>query len=85
MGHGLDEYVSFDEQMNALLDIIELKIDVFRTLSQKYYLEFGCAIFTYYDNEESTPWIHLGERYNKLVREVNIEFDVDLYAWGNRD
>jgi len=81
----VEEYATFDEQMNALLDILESKIDVFRELAYKYYMEFSCAIFTYYDNEESTPWIHLGERYNKLIKEVNIEFDVDLYAWANKE
>jgi hypothetical protein len=83
MGPALDEYAEFDEQMDTLLDILEAKIDIFKELSRKYYLEFSCAIFTYHDNEESTPWIHLGERYNNLIKQVNIEFDVDLYAWAN--
>ncbi|RKR85078.1 uncharacterized protein DUF4279 [Mucilaginibacter gracilis] len=85
MGSGLDEYASFDDQMNAMLTIIESKLDIFRDLSKKYYCEFSCAIFTYADNGESTPWIHLDSRYNKLIKEVDIEFDLDLYAWPDTD
>ncbi|HVW12287.1 MAG TPA: DUF4279 domain-containing protein [Mucilaginibacter sp.] len=81
MDSGLGQLVSFEDQMNKLLDMIEEKIDVFKVLSSKYYLEFACAVFTYKDNGESTPWIHLDRRYNRIANLLNIEFDVDLYAW----
>ena len=81
MDSGLGQYASFEDQMSTLLDMIEQRIDVFKMLSTKYYFEFACAIFTYKDNEESTPWVHLDKRYNKIAGELNIEFDVDLYAW----
>jgi len=81
MGSGKDKYATFDDQMNAILDIFEDKIDVFINLTEKYYCEFSCAIFTYYGNEESTPWIHLNKRYNTITKKLNVEFDIDLYAW----
>jgi len=81
MNSGLDKYANFDDQMNALLDIIEKKIDVIKPLCKKYYCEFACAIFIYKDNGESTPWVHLDRRYNKISNELNCEFDVDLYAF----
>jgi hypothetical protein len=81
MGSGLDEYADFEEQMNALLNIIEQKKGVFKLLCSKYYCEFACAIFTYKDNDESTPWVHLDKRYHQIAAELNIEFDLDLYAW----
>lgn len=67
--------------MNKLLDMIEERIDAFQLLSSKYYLEFACAIYTYKDNGESTPWVHLDKRYNTIAGILNIEFDIDLYAF----
>ena len=81
MNSGLDEFACFEEQMTALLDIIESKMDVFKSLCLKYYCEFACAVFTYKDNDESTPSVHLDSRYNKIAAELNCEFDLDLYAW----
>jgi hypothetical protein len=81
LGSGLDKYADFEAQMNALLDIIEQKKDVFKFLCERYYCEFVCAIFTYRDNDESTPWVHLDKRYHQIAVELNIEFDIDLYAW----
>lgn len=74
---------SFEDQLNSLLDVIEFKIDVFKLLSNRYYCEFSCALYIYFNNEESTPWIHLGTRYNQLLKELNIEFDIDIYCLPN--
>ncbi|MBZ5858567.1 DUF4279 domain-containing protein [Flavihumibacter profundi] len=81
----LVKYSSFEDQMNYLLDIIEPKIDVFKSLCEKYYCEFSCAVFIRYGNGESTPWVHLNSRYNKLIKELNIEFDIDLYCLPNEE
>jgi len=80
MNAGLDKYASFEDQMKALLDTIESRIDLFRPFCEKYYCEFACAVKVYYDNDESTPSLHLDVRYNRLAKELNIEFDVDLYC-----
>jgi len=81
----LDKYASFESQLSALLDIIEAKIDLFRPLCEKYYCEFACGVFIRYDNDESTPSLHLDARYTRLVRELNIEFDIDLYCFSNSE
>lgn len=80
----VEKYASFDEQMNALLDILEPKINVLKPLCLKYDCEFSCAVFIGYNNGESTPWLHLNERYNRLIRELKIEFDVDIYCLSNK-
>ncbi len=81
----LDKYSTFEEQMNYLLNILESKMEIFKLICHKYYCEFSCGIFVYYGNEESTPWVHLDNRYNNLIKELNIEFDVDLYVFPNDD
>lgn len=81
----VDKYSPFEDQMDSLLSVIEDKIDLFKSLCEKYYCEFSCAIFVYFENGESIPWVHLGTRYNEILKELNIEFDVDLYVLPNDD
>jgi hypothetical protein len=77
---GLDRYASFEDHINAMLNIIEPKADLFRPFCEKYHCEFSCAIYLRYGSEDSAPSVHLNSRYNRLIRELNIEFDVDLYC-----
>lgn len=81
MDSGLNKYSSFEDQLDLLLATIESKIDIFKPLCERYYCELSCALFIYFDNGESPPWIHLGSKYNKILKELNIEFDLDLYVF----
>jgi len=83
MGSGVDKYASFDEHMNSLLSFIESKSDIFSKLCKKYHCVFICAFYIYFENDESMPWVHLDERYNQIIKELNIEFDLDLYIRPN--
>lgn len=83
LGSGLDKYSSFEDQLTSLLDILENKLADFKTLCGRCYCEISCALFVYTDNEESTPWVHLDARYNRIIKELNIEFDIDLYIFPN--
>jgi len=85
MDSPIGKYSSFEDQMDSLLDTIEFKMDVFKYLSEKYDCEFSCGLYIYFDNEESTPSIHLGARYNKMVKELKVEFDIDLYVLPNEE
>jgi hypothetical protein len=85
MGSSLGNYASFEDQMNDLLNVIESKIDLFKLLCGKYHCLFSCALFIWYGNDESTPWVHLNSRYNRLIKEMNIEFDLDLYCLPNEE
>lgn len=75
---GLEEFASFEDQMNALINIIESKAEIFKLLCDKYKSEFSYAIFLN-NQEESTPSIHLDQRYNNLIKILNSEFNIDLY------
>lgn len=70
----------FEIQMAHLLDIIEAKLDVFKTLSNQYTIEIRCAVYLHASSRESTPSIHLDSRYRNVLKEVNLEFDLDLYC-----
>jgi hypothetical protein len=77
---GIDQHSNFDDHMNALLDIIEPRLDILRSLCSKYYCEISCGMFVYFDNGESTPWVHLDARYNRINAALKMEFDLDLYV-----
>ncbi|WP_447951111.1 DUF4279 domain-containing protein [Chryseobacterium koreense] len=68
----------FETQMNKILDALEPKIPILREYAKRYYCEFSCAIFLN-NRDESTPWIHFDKRYNAFIREVDAEFDFDIY------
>lgn len=86
MASPLNEYSSFKDQINATLDIIEPKIDLFKPFCEKYRCEFNCAIYLAgYENGESEPSIYLDSRYNHLIKELDIGFDIDLYVFTNRE
>ena len=76
----LEKFASFEEHMNAMLDIIEPKMELLMPLCEKYYCEFSCALYVRYDNGESIPSVHLGSRYNRLLKNLKIEFDFDIYC-----
>ncbi|CVK16209.1 protein of unknown function (DUF4279) [Apibacter mensalis] len=71
----------FEDQLNAMLDLLEPKIEILQMLSKKYgcEYEFSLAIFIY-NRKESTPWVHLTPRYNEFIRQLEVEFDLDLYC-----
>lgn len=73
-------YASFECQLADLIRAIEPKIDIIKDYSRKYKCEISCAVYLYFDNEESTPSIHFNSNYNRLIRELDIEFDLDLYC-----
>ncbi len=79
----LDEYHSFEDQMNNILDILEPKIDTLKPLVEKYSCYFSCGLFLRFDNGESIPSIYLNSRYNKLIKELDIKFDIDIYCLPN--
>ena len=69
---------SVEEQVGALLDIIEPKLEQFKTICNKYYTEFSIALYMYVDTDESTPSLHLENRYHKIATELNAELDIDM-------
>jgi hypothetical protein len=75
----LGKYAAFEDQLDSILDILESKIEILKPICDKYYCEFSCALFIY-NNEESTPSLHLSSRYNSIIKDLNIEFDLDLYC-----
>ncbi|WP_211245441.1 DUF4279 domain-containing protein [Sphingobacterium alkalisoli] len=77
-GTSYDNRASFEEQLNKILDVLEPKMSILKGYAKKYECEFSCAIFLLEDLP-SNPVIKFNQRYNDFVREVDAEFDFDIY------
>lgn len=73
-------YLSFEYQMKELMEGLSGRKEIIKDLSGKCYLELSCAVYIYFDNEESTPSIQLSPDYTELLSDLKITFDVDLYC-----
>ncbi|MCC2597913.1 DUF4279 domain-containing protein [Sphingobacterium sp. FBM7-1] len=69
---------SFEGQLNGILDVLEPRIAKLKRYAQKYECEFSCAIF-FSDEKPADTSIQLNERYNNFIKEVDAEFDFDIY------
>lgn len=78
-----DRYLPFEIQLKNLLQILESKVSIVKTYCSQYTCEISCAIFIYFENGESTPSIRLNSEYNKIIRELNLDFDFDIYCLPN--
>ena len=67
--------------MNYLSELLAAKKDIFKPLCDEYYCEFSCALFVYAGNGKSTPQVHLSQQHNRLLKELDIAFDPDLYYY----
>ena len=80
IGSSLDRHLKFEEHINAMLDLLEPKIDLLRPLCEKYNFYFLCGVFINNDDNSSMPSLYLDLRYNQFSRELKVEFDFDLYG-----
>ncbi len=78
-----NRYLPFEVQLQNLLQILESKIHIVKEYCFKYACEISCGVFIYFENGESTPSIHLNSEYNRIIRELNLSFDVDIYCLPN--
>lgn len=79
----LDIYSSFDEQLNALLNIMLNNKAAFQSVCKRYYCEISVAIYMYFDNGESTPSLYLTKEQINTIDQFNVEVDFDLYCLPN--
>jgi len=71
---------SFELQLNSILGKFENKIAELKQIEKYCFFEIRCGLFLYSGNGKSTPIVHFDKRYNDFVREINVEFDFDIYV-----
>jgi hypothetical protein len=79
----LDRSLSFETQLEKLLSFLKLKKDLVKKFCLEYTCQISCGVFIYFDNGESTPSIRLSKEYNKIIQELDLEFDIDIYCLPN--
>lgn len=73
-----NKFALWDEQIDALFQILNEKKEVIKPLCDKYYCEISCGIYIYVDTDETAPSIHLSKSQNALIKDLNIELDIDI-------
>ena len=77
LGSGVSVSATFEEHMDALLLLIEPKLEQFKMLANKYYTEISVEIIV--PKKGSTPPIHLERRHIELLNVLGTEVDFDIY------
>jgi hypothetical protein len=80
LSSGQDQHLDFEFHIRALLHKIEPNVDRFIQMCSQYHVELSCAIYIYYNNEESTPWIHFDRTAMNIFNQIGAEIDFDLYV-----
>ncbi len=75
--------LSFEQQINILLDIIEGNMEGFNIICRKHKCEISLALFLYSNIDESTPSIHLTKRYHQVMSQLDIALDMDIILLGD--
>ena len=85
LSSGLDKQASFEEHVKALLEKINPNIERFALVCTRYHAELSCAVYIYYNNEESTPWLGFDKEQTKALGDIGIAVDFDLYVLPGED
>lgn len=81
LGSGSGTEVAVEEQLEALLNLLEARREQVREAARRYSVEIQCAV--YY--EDFTPGINLSEQTIRRVADLGLSIDFDLYFLGNAD
>ena len=78
-----DRYASFQDKLAFLLQFLTPRTEVIKEYCKKYKCEISCGVYIYFENGESTPSIYLNTEYNRIIKELDIAFDVDIICLPN--
>ncbi len=70
---GLPQQEEFQAHMEALLAIIEPRLDAFTDICTRYHAVLCGKIQMYYELEVSTPWIHVDKRMMRVLAQLGAE------------
>ncbi|MEW6620618.1 MAG: DUF4279 domain-containing protein [bacterium] len=65
------------EHVEHLLSSIEPSLELFKTITARYYTELSCA--GYFSESEPFPEIHFDSDLVKRLAELNVNIDIDIY------
>ena len=80
LSSGVDKHAGFRDHMQALLDMIEPNMERFEHVGAQYYVELACAVYIYYDTEESTPPVNFNRKEMQMLSRIGAEPHFDIYT-----
>jgi hypothetical protein len=75
-----DRHAEFGEHIQSLIGQITPYIERFAQVSNQYYTELSCAVYIYYNNDESTPWLGFTKEEMRFFDQIGAAVDFDLYT-----
>jgi len=76
----VDKHVEFGEHIRSLIEQIKPHLERFTKISNQYYTELSCAVYMYFDSDESTPWLHFTKEELHFFDQIGAVVDFDLYV-----
>lgn len=71
---------NLEEQLDEILALVNPRRAAFQQLAAQCKFEIKCAVFIYYDLNESTPPVFLEPRHVELLSFLQGGFDADIYC-----
>ncbi len=75
---GIPQNEEFQTHMEALLAIIEPRLDAFTDICTRYHAELWGTIQMYYELEVSTPWIHIDKPMMRILAQLGVEVTLHM-------
>ncbi len=75
---GLPQQEEFQTHLEALLAIIEPRLDAFTDICTRYHAVLCGKIQMYYELEVSTPWIHVDKRMMRVLAQLGAEVTLHM-------
>lgn len=77
---GIGRHKGFEHHMDALMMLIEPHLSSFTRVCNQYHTELSCAVYMYYDNGESIPWLGFDKRAVEFLHRIGAVVDFDMYV-----
>lgn len=75
----LGDDAGFEDHLKCIIDAVYPSRMALQKLSKEYYTELSCAIYMAINSEKSLPSMHIDEEQIRILAEMNLQIDVDLY------
>lgn len=79
-----DDYwldICINSNIEKLLEMVEPYKGVIANLANKYFGELSIGIYNY----DMRPGIHIDKLILKQISDLNLEIDIDIYCFGEKD
>lgn len=80
LSSSVDKHAEFGEHIRSLIEQLKPHLERFAEVSNQYYTELSCAVYMYFDSDQSTPWLHFTKEELQFFDQIGAAVDFDLYV-----